>query len=125
MQVLRSVVDDAGIVRRQLHWGYTLKTKDQVTASVTVERLCSYPVRLGLTCFSILNYKLTFARTIDDVGVRRMWDDWAGFTARAGPPIDVPFPSFCNARENVCAVVLLSRVQPIRESVIKMDSVDF
>src|SRR6185369_9218370 len=86
-------------------------------------RLASDPVILFLPGLEIHHAVLAFARSVNDVWIRRMRHDWTSFTTWTSAPVSRG-KRFSLARDDDCRVVLLCAVEFVRKLIVDPDAVD-
>ena len=124
MQVLRSVIKHFRIVRRRGHRRNSLKTKDQITRWISVQRLRADPVVLLLARLQIHHTVLPFARSVNDCRIFRIRHNWTGLASRPRSPIFTALRVRL-ARNYDRRVVLLRAVKFVRKLIVKPDAINF
>src|ERR1051326_7659561 len=69
MQILRAVVDDMRVVRRNLHRRDPLEAVNEIASGIAVERLRANPVALFIRRVEIEPAELTLATSIHNIGI--------------------------------------------------------
>src|SRR5215510_12056132 len=117
MHVLRSVIEYVGVVWRRGHWRHSLKSVDEITGRIAIQRLRANPLILLLPRLEVHHAILTFARSVDDFRIPGMRHDRPGLAAGAGTPITLR-RGFRLTRDDYRRVVLLRAVEFVRELIV-------
>ncbi len=127
MHVLGSVIDRVGVVGRHLDGNHALEPVGQVPRVVAVEVHGSYVILFLLARGMAVATEASLAVAVDDVRVAGLGHGGS----RLAPSDGLPIPSVAAGRallrwvagHHDRAVVLLARIEPVREPIVRVDLV--
>ena len=100
-----------------------MKAIDEITRRISIERLRTYPVVLLLARLQIHHAVLTFARTVNDVGILWIRHDWTRLASWTCAPVSQAHRVGLTGND-YGRVVLLGAVELVRKLIISPNAVD-